>query len=264
MYEEGEVWQSDLVNMILKLYEHLAEEGKVKGFNFIDLGANLGSFGVVLGRYFQMHNMGHKVYAVEGNLQTGMMLKMSVILNSLENIVRVCSPCAIVPPETKGHWLEFTDGIIDIWQPSGDKGTAFVNLESTNGKSLGVTVDQLYEEHKDIFRKAHFLKIDIQGAEYLAFTGAHQWLKYAPPCYVLTEIDRPFIEAFGTKYEDVFNLLYKYGYDKVFDGDDFITKIEEEIPQVPLGGAFDFYLYIARVQMNLFTWLANTIHTINL
>ncbi len=157
---------------------------------FIDVGANIGKFSIILGK--KMGRLG-KIIAVEPHPSNFAILKKNILLNKLKNVI----PQNIALSDSNG------------------KLKLYIDKEGTGGHSLGVkrgesaitveadTMDNMIRKLK--IKKVDLIKIDVEGAEALVLKGAKNILKTSHPKIAFEAWDKPHLKM-------VKGILDKFGY----------------------------------------------------
>merc|ERR1719356_1467368 len=78
---QGRVWEDSTVSKLIDVFQ------KVKGGNFLDVGANLGSFSLPIGAFMKKRGEG-TVVAVEANPDAVSILQESIGVNDFREIVK--------------------------------------------------------------------------------------------------------------------------------------------------------------------------------
>jgi FkbM family methyltransferase len=172
------------------------------GMTFVDIGANIGYFSILAA---QKVGEGGKVISFEPGQRNGAMLAASVRLNNLDNV-------EIYP-----------FAVSDV-----DETVVYTSLVGSNGIiTRGVDLAALQPQdlaHRTLVRAVHLdgvlrdaarldvVKIDIEGAEYRALSGAQALLARHRP-WIVSEFSPMALSAVsGVSAEDYLQLLVGHGY----------------------------------------------------
>ncbi len=166
----------------------------------VDMGANLGYHTLTLAQ--QVGNQG-RVYAFEPQRITFQQLNCNVFLNKLDNVYTYNAALG----ETDGFaYIEQVDYYKEVPGSFGTNiGNTSLSLAATGDKIPRIALDSLN------LPKLNFVKIDIQGCELLALTGAkNTLLKHKPVLFV--EIEEHHLVKFKTTPKMLIKFIKQLGY----------------------------------------------------
>jgi FkbM family methyltransferase len=167
---------------------HMVDEGD---FVF-DLGSHIGSFALPLG---QRVGSAGKVLAVEGRAETFDVLSRNVARLGLGHIVQPAN-LLIAPP-----------GRYECRTRDANTGASYFEHVADDGTSLAcATVDELSKQ----YFLPRVLKVDLEGFETFALTGAPELLKRAPIIYA--EMGATLLERAGGSLAEIEALLRAHSY----------------------------------------------------
>jgi len=171
------------------------------GMTFVDLGANEGLFSLLAA-----HLVGDegKVVAVEPSRRELARLRANLMLNRFDNVdvipAAACEDAGSVELHIAGYEHEGLNSLGAL--PSEN---LWSSVERVNAIRLSAAIDDRAITHVD------FIKIDVEGAEVRALTGALELLERDKPVLLL-EVNRPLLASQGTSAEDLEQLLGSLGY----------------------------------------------------
>ena len=180
-----------------ELVEALVQEGD----HVVDVGANMGLYTVLLGKLVGSG----KVLAVEPTAGAFAFLEANLKRNHLDNVILFQGVCGA---ESGTQTLHFVEGyeeyssLSDLTHP---------NAPAEGRREVGVaseTLDRLVDRHQ---LKPAFLKVDVEGAEGLVFSGAKQILANHRPV-VLSELDDRLLASFSSRAAEVLDLFWQAAY----------------------------------------------------
>lgn len=196
-------WAADDIELIKSIIEIQLQENT--HVNFYDVGANIGTHSVALARHF-----GSKisVRSFEAQRQLFYMLCGNVAINGLPNVW--CQHCAV--SDGSSNSLQVT--LPDYNQQNNFGGFELIKAANSDNDFMStdqtetvpcVTIDQFKE-------KVHFIKLDIEGMEYLALSGATKTIAQNQPiCFVeVLKSDKEQIKKF---FHDLDYIGYAYKQD---------------------------------------------------
>ena len=177
---------------------------------FIDIGANIGYFSLMLAHKFpELH-----VIAFEPNPNNIRFLKKNSDLNSLKNL------------ELHEMCLSDKEGVVEFAVPPMNE-SGWGRIAGTNTPLEGFTkvsaacetLDHLMERGFFEQKKPSLLKMDIEGFEEKALRGAEKFLqKYKP--ILCIELNDPCLVENGSSSKNVMRFLQSLGYEGfLIDGD---------------------------------------------
>jgi FkbM family methyltransferase len=165
------------------------------GMIAVDAGANIGYFTLLMSRL--VGNAG-QVHAFEPGRENVALLKKNVKLNSYQNVV---INNAAVSSQSGNLTFYLSDT-----NPQDHRIIKDTNENRKSYSVRAVTLDQYFHG-----KKVDFMKMDIQGAELIAFEGAKKILAKYHPTLVIEYWPYGIIQA-GRKPEELFGILEKYKY----------------------------------------------------
>jgi FkbM family methyltransferase len=164
----------------------------------LDIGASIGIVSIYAAPYVK------EVIAFEPDKEIFHKLRKNLELNHLEKVI---SAHNIGISDSEGEVLLNTDGV-DGFSPS------MSNL-SRHGKQEKINVDSIDNlVAKNVIPYPTILKIDIEGAESLALSGAKELLSSVKkPRLLFIEIHPTFLKEFNSSSDEVLSLVTDNGYD---------------------------------------------------
>lgn len=182
------------------------------GDNFLDIGANIGYFSLIAAKKVSQNG---KVFSFEPNPIIHQRLLRNINLNHCQNIT------------VYKKALSNTNGFIEFKTPTNELQnsgrSSFRNIEE-NFKVLEVETIQL-DTILDELPSIGLVKIDIEGAEYLALEGMRKFLNRDRP-KIIMELSDVFLKQLGSSAEQTLKFLDFYNYEFFIIGEDLI-KLEE-------------------------------------
>lgn len=167
------------------------------GAKFYDLGANIGIFSILGAR------KNAKVIAFEPSRKVGVRLNENVKRNGLEGHIQII-PAAVADKSGSLDFYETRDGNWGV-------GRIFDFNPLVQGEKYSVSVKTL-DDFALEFGAPDFIKIDIEGAEWLVLKGAEKTLAQSSPT-ILIEFHPKEISTLGGSVEKCVNMLRNLGYE---------------------------------------------------
>ncbi len=172
---------------------------KVKeGDTFVDIGANIGLFTLQASK--QVGNSG-QVIAFEPFTSNFNLLQKNCSLNKYTNVV--LNKLAVSENKSKIA-IHYNASDANLGMASSYT-TDFTNTEMVSAISLD---EYLHEKN---ISKVHFIKLDIEGGEYLALLGMKKTLQHHKPI-LLIEIEDSILKNTPFKASDIIDFLEELGY----------------------------------------------------
>lgn len=186
--DKFEPLETELITNLVKMNPHM---------NFIDIGANIGYYAVLISKLTD-----GKVIAYEPDEDNALMLRDNKDLNKLKNLQ--VHQAAV--SNQNGEVILFQDKL-----NGGGHSMKKENLLECAGE-IKVNSVRLDDHLKYLgIDKVDLIKIDVQGAEGLAFEGAWQTIKTYRPI-IFMEFDPKMLNAFGTNPKDLLMKFTDLGY----------------------------------------------------
>jgi FkbM family methyltransferase len=160
----------------------------------LDIGANIGMFSLLGSRLVGDNG---RVIAFEPSRKTFDVLNENLKLNNCKNV------------ETVQLALGDTEGSIFLGEVENDA-LNFIDKNQKSGEEVALKLlDNYLKENK--IAKIDFIKIDIEGAEYLCFKGATEMLKKHRPTIIM-ECNENWCHRFGYSVFELLNFLSQFDY----------------------------------------------------
>lgn len=183
-----------------------------RGDVVLDIGAHIGLFATAAASL--TGNTG-KVYAFEPAAETQKLLKETIAINKLENTIE---PHAEAMGAKSGKTTFFVSAI------KGDNSNSLVSYKDDrelHAMEVDLCSIDDFVRDKKISRLA-FIKIDVEGAEFDALTGAVNTLKNLRPACIVAIHPEPIL-AKGDSLENIYDLITSCGY-TIYYQDKIITR----------------------------------------
>lgn len=186
-----------------KIHPHLMNRGET----FVDVGANVGYYS--LKTALENNENEVKVIAIEAHPETYLAFLKNIECDNLEGIIAINKAVADKKQETMMYEMCTSDG---IWMA----GNSSIYVAFDGDASVPIqcdTLDNLLAGHK-----VDALKMDIEGAEVMALTGASR---------VLSELCKIVVEIHGENLATIQSILKDRGFE--------ITVISYELNSYVIG-----------------------------
>lgn len=172
-----------------------------QGMTFVDVGANVGLYtGLALHR-----SPRSRVLCVEPDKISANYLKRTIESNTPPGEHSTVSLIQAAASDSKGK--------LTLYKNSQNKGDNRIYRDPLCDESESIesdTLDHLCEEAN--IRAIHFLKVDVQGAEFRVFSGARGILAQSTDCIVMTEFWPYGLRQCGGEPERYLALLRELGF----------------------------------------------------
>ena len=178
----------------LKIFKDNVKDGD----NVIDLGANIGYFTLILAKLVGPTG---KVFAFEPDPRNLALLKKNVEYNNYKNVIIVPKAVSDVNDKCTLYVGQKTFGQNRIYKPKKTKNQNFIPIDSET-----VRLDDFFKTN-NLLNKISFIKMDIEGAEFLALNGMKEILKLNKNIKLFTEVEISYLEDAGSNYTQFVDLL---------------------------------------------------------
>ena len=168
------------------------------GDNVIDLGANIGYFTLILAKLVGPTG---KVFAFEPDPRNLALLKKNVEYNNYKNVIIVPKAVSNVNDKCTLYTGQKTFGQNKIYKPKKTKIQKFIPIDSET-----VRLDDFFKTN-GLLDKISFIKMDVEGAEFLALSGMKEILKLNKNIKIFTEAEISYLEDAGSSYDQFIDLL---------------------------------------------------------
>ena len=169
------------------------------GMTFVDVGANIGSHTIHGARLVTSSG---RVFSFEADPDTFELLRKNLSLNAIKN-VKLYNQC-----------VADKDGTVTFNISANSARSSMVRKGASQKTLPANTLDNLLR----IRTPVDFLKIDVEGAEYLVLRGARQLFETGPPGVVVIEM--------SSCQEEIKEFLLAHGY-KLYRFDDMQSSLVE-------------------------------------
>lgn len=165
---------------------------------FVDVGANIGYFSLLVARYFPSAN----VISFEPVTDLFKKMNENITLNSIENIITV-NAAAGESNEERELFISGPDnsGMSSFYEPE--------NYLGYKEKVKVVSIDEWFEGSR--LSRIDILKLDIEGSELAALKGMKKALQNFKPLLIV-EINPATLSMFSLNPADIYDYLGQYGF----------------------------------------------------
>lgn len=230
----GHIFEESEVALVKK---HIRKDDVV-----IDIGANIGYYTLL---FAKMVGETGKVIAFEPDPTNFELLKKNVSINNYQNVTLVQKAVAESKKQVKLFLCEENKGMHRIY-PSLCCNNS-IDIET-------MSLDDFLSSYND---KITFIKMDIEGAEFMALRGMKNTIKQHRP-KLMTEFSPAALFESGIKPQEYLDLLIDYGY-SIFDTNDkpldikqlktdlanFETVIEKTLTSIPTNSLTEIIQYLS-------------------
>jgi len=178
----------------LKIFKDNVKDGD----NVVDLGANIGYFTLILAKLVGPTG---KVFAFEPDPRNLALLKKNVEYNNYKNVIIVPKAVSDVNDKCTLYVSQKTFGQNRIYKPEKTDTQKFIPTDSET-----IRLDDFFKTN-NLLNKISFIKIDIEGAEFLALSGMKEILKLNKNIKIFTEAEISYLEDAGSSYDQFIDLL---------------------------------------------------------
>jgi len=172
-----------------------------EGMIVFDIGANIGMYSILLSK---LVGSSGKIYSFEPDENTFNILTKNLSLSKCDNVLAYKIA------------LSDSNSLAIMSKPNEQSGDAFHYIQPLNdsddiSKSVQtITLDNFLLEQG--IPKVDFIKIDIEGAEFLCLTGATQLLTGPQSPTLVCECYEEYLQRFGKRISDVLIYMDSKGY----------------------------------------------------
>ena len=177
------------------------------GFDFVDIGANIGIYSL----FFSKISQNSKIYSFEPDASSFISLVKNISVNSLTNIKAFC----IAIGRKKGFYeMNFHEYVSGAGAGSIDSEYKFTNSKNKR-KYIQQTLCMTLDDCAELIRPNKcIVKIDVDGPEYEIIESAKEFLSSKKVESVLIEINS---KCENDKHK-IFSLMQSYGFNKIYQG----------------------------------------------
>ncbi|WP_207725147.1 FkbM family methyltransferase [Anaerocolumna cellulosilytica] len=210
------VYEPELVKLSLQFLD-----GKK---DVIDVGANIGFYSVLFAKNLSSNN---RVIAIEPTKEGIKRLRYNLLLNEVNQTVEVFEGAA--SNNNMDALLETIEGKEEYSSLGDIKYPGLENERVIKDKVKCITLDSLVKEKQ---LSPGFLKIDVEGSEYLVLQGARNTLSTFRPV-ILSEVCEEYLQKSGTSVKAVIQFIQSCKYD-VFDVSSPLSPISRKTAKYPV------------------------------
>ena len=168
------------------------------GDNVVDLGANIGYFTLILAKLVGPTG---KVFAFEPDPRNLTLLKKNIEYNNYKNVIIVPKAVSNVNDKCTLYVGQKTFGQNRIYKPEKTDTQKFVPTDSET-----IRLDDFFKAN-NLLDKISFIKMDIEGSEFLALSGMKEILKLNKNIKIFTEVETSYLEDAGSSYDQFIDVL---------------------------------------------------------
>lgn len=210
------VYEPELVKLSLRFLDRKKD--------VIDVGANIGFYSVLFAKNLSSDN---RVIAIEPTKEGIKRLRHNLLLNEVNQTVEVFEGAA--SDNNMDALIETIEGKEEYSSLGDIKYPGLENERAIKDKVKCITLDSLVKEKQ---LSPGFLKIDVEGSEYLVMQGARNTLSTFRPV-ILSEVCEEYLQKSGTSVKAVIQLIQSCKYD-VFDVNNPLSPISRKTAKYPV------------------------------
>lgn len=189
------------IDLVIKTLDKIFIQNK--SVKFIDIGADIGTYTVILGNKFHKNNI--NIYAFEPFIDSYNVCRENISLNSLQDKVKVFN---------YGLYNKKTEILLSLNNDNPGGQTLIKKLyysEDTHSCKVDL-LDRINLFKGSDLRDILFIKIDVEGAEKYALEGAVNTIKLFKEIYILVEdfVDEDIINHLESQDFKLINKLTPY------------------------------------------------------
>ena len=212
MYLDPEDSLEISVNANYEVFETAVLKKQIqKGDIVLDIGANIGYFTLI---FANIVGPTGKVFAFEPDPNNFALLKRNIEVNNYKNVI-------LVNKAVSNH-----NGKIKLYLSETNHGDHMISNFDGTRSSIDIDCIKLDDFFKDYQRKIDFIKMDIQGAEFIALQGMSNILNSNQKLKMSTEFEPIRLKKCGVEAIHFLDLLSKHN----FKFKDIVTPIKKVIP----------------------------------
>eukprot|EP00929_Paragymnodinium_shiwhaense_P087041 TRINITY_DN47363_c0_g1_i1.p1 TRINITY_DN47363_c0_g1~~TRINITY_DN47363_c0_g1_i1.p1 ORF type:complete len:403 (+),score=96.30 TRINITY_DN47363_c0_g1_i1:92-1300(+) len=205
---------------------------EMESFNFLDVGAGIGTYTVPMALCLQRKPLLHRrvaqspaaesaqqlprrepgqVIAIEAAPANLPMLRANAEKNARNN--------TMIFPYAVSNADDAALGSLPLSVPKADRSHAGLTTAlsapwpaAAAGSAAVTTLDAIYRASPDEMKKVLFMKLHVEGYEGRALYGAETFLTEAPPCFIQMHLNKNWLELADTPVLQVLGFLGRMGY----------------------------------------------------
>lgn len=169
-----------------------------KNFNCLDIGAHIGMHSIILSKKVGKG----KIFSFESDSLIFSLFQLNILKNNFKNII----PFKLAVTNKTGRSVSLSK--LNYENKNLNTGVTGIELNSSynsGNNSASVKIDEIS------FPKISFIKIDIQGSEFLALLGMKNLIKKDRPLFFI-EIEEYYLSKMNASSKKIFNFFNKKNY----------------------------------------------------
>jgi FkbM family methyltransferase len=206
-------YEADELRMLLNLIKIHKEKNVI----FLDIGANLGFYSIILGKLFEKNGLNYTVISIEPSPREFDRLKKNIEVNNLKNVILKDIAISDFNGKSKFFITKNKTGLSSLEKPEEDQSLQI--LVKT------MKLDDFLKEIK--IEKVDIMKIDVEGAELKVLKGGAETLKKYKPLLMIEVSDKR-TWKFNYKAQDILNFLKNNGYKFFIIKNSYLKDLEEK------------------------------------
>lgn len=159
------------------------------GMTVVDIGANIGYYTLLAS-----HLVGEKgkVFAFEPFISSYELIKRSIAVNGIRNVIPICKAVINEIGVTQLHFGKYTPA-----------------CNSINGKGESVTIQCTTLDYELMWSKIDVIKMDIEGSEVKALAGMQVIIRNNPSLILITEVFPKELKEASSSFEEYITKLQR-------------------------------------------------------
>jgi len=186
-----------------------------KNINFLDIGANLGFYSIILGKFLEKSASNYRVISIEPSPREFDRLKKNLEVNNLKNVILSNIALSDLNDRLNFFIASNKTGHSSLEKPEEDSSSQII----VNTMKLDDFLKKIKIEKVDI------MKIDVEGAELKVLNGGAETFKKYKPLLMIEVSDKRTLK-FNYKAQDILNFLKNFGYKFFIIKKGYLTNLE--------------------------------------
>lgn len=216
----------------------------IRGFNFIDMGANIGYHTLLAASNSLKSNNSTHIFSIEPHDELFDILKKNCKKNNFNNITFI----------NKAFGEKLSSKYLNIPLTTNKGRASLLSIPKSKMSKEKVeidTIDNVFLNEINYFNNSYIIKIDVEGYEFPILKGGREWFKKIPRLAIVIEILPDVIQNTEWEVSEIYDFLIEAGFNKFFrivdktygyDYNHLILKNLNDIPELDSKILVEYFL----------------------